>query len=394
MLVVGQRYGSLSSDGISYTEKEYEFAQEIGLPILAFIQDRNTPTTPSERESDPYLQSKLNEFIARVMKGKICDFWINEDDLARRVSISLMKEFVNNPGIGWVRADSVNYGKKPKDTRIQPNIDSFLYEKKLSGLKDLTIKNYELQLNIFSSYFKDKMLSEINTKEIVNFLAYREKAYNINAKTSLDAIRVILKLFFEWLKDQRIIESNPVDSIKPLGKEEAKLVVLEKSEIEEIRNACVLPRERALVELILSTGCRLSEISAMKLGDLNWNQEIINVNSSRYGSRIVMLQNDAKKYLSEYVKSRSDESNYLFITERKPYRPLSNRGIQREISVILARTSINKGVSLSTFRNTFIKNMMENGVPANVVKSLLGHKLYSSTSNTFFKLDIPFTKGG
>ncbi|MEO2073790.1 MAG: DUF4062 domain-containing protein [Bacillus sp. (in: firmicutes)] len=105
VLIVGHRYGSTADEGISYTEKEYDYAREKGVPVLAFIKDRDAATRPSERESDPALQERLVNFVNKAMNSKMCDFWKTEEELASKVSIALMKEFTNNPRVGWVRAD-------------------------------------------------------------------------------------------------------------------------------------------------------------------------------------------------------------------------------------------------------------------------------------------------
>lgn len=105
VLILGQRYGSVTEEGISYTEKEYDYAKEKGIPILAFIMDRDAPTTRSEREQDPVLQEKLDRFVEKAKGNKMCDFWKNPDELASKVIIALSKAFVSHPRIGWVRAD-------------------------------------------------------------------------------------------------------------------------------------------------------------------------------------------------------------------------------------------------------------------------------------------------
>lgn len=389
VLVVGQRYGSLSEDGIGYTEKEYDYAKEKGVPILAFIKDRNCPTTPSERENDPDLQNKLDNFVSKVIDGKLCDFWSNEDELAAKISIALMKSFVDNQRPGWIRGDNV-LGKQSNSAELSLNLNiaNFLLDKKLQGLKDITIKSYEIELSIFNKYFSDSLINEIDTKDIIRYVTHREKNYNINSKNSTERIRVILNTFFGWLVNQDKIKSNPIDAIKSSGKLYNRLETLEEYELKEIRKACKSPRERALIELLLSTGCKLGEIAKIKLSDIDWDQEIININRSDNVSRVVLFNKEAQKYVKCYIESRVHNINYLFTGERKPYKPLSNRGIQREITLIVSRTAIIKNVNASTFRNTFIKGLMEKGVPINVLKSLLGHKAFSSTLNSFWKLSL------
>ncbi len=105
ILLLGHRYGSETSDGISFTEKEYDYATAQGIPVMAFIRERNVPTTPDERDDDPEKLRKLTDFIQKATTNKMCDFWENEDGLATKVAIALPKAFRRKPRLGWVRAD-------------------------------------------------------------------------------------------------------------------------------------------------------------------------------------------------------------------------------------------------------------------------------------------------
>lgn len=111
VIILGNRYGSLAEDGVSYTEKEYDYAKSKGIPIMAFIKDRNIPTSPSERESDPEIIKKLENFIEKAKQNKMCNFWENEDELSAQVTAALYKAFYSTPRIGWIRADTIDTAK-------------------------------------------------------------------------------------------------------------------------------------------------------------------------------------------------------------------------------------------------------------------------------------------
>jgi hypothetical protein len=107
IVIVGHRYGSLTKEGISFTEKEFLYAREKGIPILSFIRERDVPTKPEERESDPQIQTKLDEFIEKAKSNKMCDFWKNEDELGAKVAVAISKYFSKRPRVGWKRSDSI-----------------------------------------------------------------------------------------------------------------------------------------------------------------------------------------------------------------------------------------------------------------------------------------------
>ena len=106
VVIIGHRYGSMTSDGIGYTEKEYDYANEKGIPILAFIRDRDVSTMPSERETSPEAEKKLAAFISKASANKMCDYWGTIDTLITKVAIALPKTFSRKPQIGWVRGNT------------------------------------------------------------------------------------------------------------------------------------------------------------------------------------------------------------------------------------------------------------------------------------------------
>lgn len=105
ILIIGHRYGSVTKEGISYTEKEYEYAKSLGIPIMSFVRNREVATTPDEREDNQSKKKKLDKFINKVTEGKMCEFWEKPEDLINKITIALVKSFSRHQRVGWVRAD-------------------------------------------------------------------------------------------------------------------------------------------------------------------------------------------------------------------------------------------------------------------------------------------------
>ncbi|MFP2351683.1 DUF4062 domain-containing protein [Enterobacter ludwigii] len=105
VIIIGQKYGSISDKGLSYTEMEYDYAKSLGIPVLAFIRNPDVDTKPHERERDPSKIEQLELFIEKAKANKMCDFWNSIDDLATKVAIALPKVMRRIPRIGWVRGD-------------------------------------------------------------------------------------------------------------------------------------------------------------------------------------------------------------------------------------------------------------------------------------------------
>lgn len=104
IVIIGFRYGSLANDGLGYTEKEYDYALEKGVPILTFIKDRTVPSREEERENEPEMMDKLKRFTEKA-KNRISKFWKTSDELAAHISTSLQSEIRRVPRIGWSRID-------------------------------------------------------------------------------------------------------------------------------------------------------------------------------------------------------------------------------------------------------------------------------------------------
>lgn len=111
LLIIGHRYGSLTSEGISYTEKEFQYAKEKGIPIYVFIRDENAKTSPAEREKILESIEKLKRFREEAKTGRTVAFWEKPEDLEKSVILSIAKATQHKPQTGWIRADAVDLGE-------------------------------------------------------------------------------------------------------------------------------------------------------------------------------------------------------------------------------------------------------------------------------------------
>jgi hypothetical protein len=107
ILIIGGRYGSTAPEGISYTEKEYDYARERKIHVLAFVHENPGKIALEKSEIDAGLRAKLDAFRLKVKKGKIVKMWQDAKDLPGLVSLSLSKAIKTHPAVGWVRADKV-----------------------------------------------------------------------------------------------------------------------------------------------------------------------------------------------------------------------------------------------------------------------------------------------
>jgi len=105
VLIIGYRYGSIAEDGIGYTEKEFRYARDKGIPIIAFVKEEGLPITKKDIETLPEMQEKLSKFIESVKDNREVAWWRTKDELCNKVITSLYKEFNENERCGWIRQD-------------------------------------------------------------------------------------------------------------------------------------------------------------------------------------------------------------------------------------------------------------------------------------------------
>lgn len=106
VVIIAGKYGSIAPDGLSYTEKEYDYAVSKGIHVLAFVRNEDV-IEEEKREQATEKKKKLENFKAKVQTGRVVKTWNNKQDLVYSVVISLTQEKASYPAIGWVRANNV-----------------------------------------------------------------------------------------------------------------------------------------------------------------------------------------------------------------------------------------------------------------------------------------------
>lgn len=135
ILIVGGRYGSLTSEGISYTEKEYDYSIKLGIKILAFLHSNPDEIPVGKSDIDPVIREKLRLFRDKVANGRLVKFWNKADELPGLLSLSLSKAIKMFPAIGWVRGN----GDKTSNEQLLEEINEL--RKENESLK-ISLANY------------------------------------------------------------------------------------------------------------------------------------------------------------------------------------------------------------------------------------------------------------
>lgn len=107
VLIVAGRYGSVDPDGVSYTEREFDYAFDKKIPILAFLHEHPETLPQQHCEQDQTGRDRLNNFRMKVKTGRMVRFWDNSDKLCSEAIIAVANATNSTPGFGWVRGDQV-----------------------------------------------------------------------------------------------------------------------------------------------------------------------------------------------------------------------------------------------------------------------------------------------
>lgn len=254
----------------------------------------------------------------------------------------------------------------------------FIGLKRLEGLSEQSLQRYEDELGMFQRYIT-KPVAQIDVNDIRRYFAViqQERHY---AKITINGKLSVLRSFFGTLYKEEIIPKDPTVRLKNMKVDVKNLrEYLTVEELEKVRNVCKDIREKALVEFLYSTGCRVSEVVKTKISSINWNENSLEVHGKGDKYRIVYFSVKCKLYLQEYLLGRSDDNDSLFVGERKPYRSLTKAGIEKLIKRIASRTDIVKSVYPHIFRHSMATHALQRGMDITLIQQLLGHEEINTT---------------
>ncbi|MFS7241391.1 DUF4062 domain-containing protein [Serratia proteamaculans] len=108
LLIIGGRYGSLADDGLSYTEKEFDYAISKGLKVIVLVHENPGHLPVDKSELNPESRGKLTNFITKASDGRLRKTWASVKDLPGLVALSMTKTIKTYPAVGWVRANKLS----------------------------------------------------------------------------------------------------------------------------------------------------------------------------------------------------------------------------------------------------------------------------------------------
>ena len=242
-----------------------------------------------------------------------------------------------------------------------------------------TIKGYRQELERFFDTVH-KSYEKVTANDVRNYLFRRTMESNLK-KSSEEHIRVILNAFFNWIVDQGIMDRNPVRNIDPIKYDKSGRDPIPPIELEWLRLSCLTSREKALIDFLYSTGCRVSECAALNVADIDWRDRSVRIRHGKGDKpRIVCFNAESEVSLRKYLDEKKHPSSALFSKSRAPYDHVSREILEAEVRKVRSRVAnLSVEVVPHALRTTFGTDCAAKGMPVQHVQMLMGHKNINTT---------------
>lgn len=270
-------------------------------------------------------------------------------------------------------------------------LSKFIYYQEVVLNKSFnTVKSYKKDLEQFVDYLiNNEGINDFNEVEVFtfrSFIAYLNLELKVN-KRSINRKLSAIRTFFKYLLENGYIEENKTVYISTPKFEKALPNYLTKDDFDKIRENINLEkilglRDRAIVELLYSSGIRSMELLDLNESMINFSEREIRVIGKGNKERITFFSNTAKKYILEYIERKKKEyKNYtkdiLFVN--KNGEKLDSRSLRRLITNYGKKSNLNKEVTPHVFRHSFATELLNQGVDIRYVQELLGHSSIATT---------------
>lgn len=285
------------------------------------------------------------------------------DEVKQRIVIALDQYEVQKRVTDVVVAD-------PTDN--ENVIKRFMVAKAVAGRSKKTIEQYVRAIRKFAGAVNKKLL-DVVPDDFRAYLAHRMIDDGRQGITLVNE-RSYISTFYDWAVASELINRNPIKLTEPIKIPKIPKKAFTDMECERIRNACKSLKEKALIETLFSTACRVSELVSIKTQDIDGNRIMVRGKGGKYAQ--VYLSSKAVYAIEQYVGSRTDKNPYLFPGVR------INNSTNRSIEKILKRVGERAGVANvhpHRFRRTAATMALRHGMSLEMVSKMLRHERLATT---------------
>ena len=283
------------------------------------------------------------------------------------------------------------------DNLIKNFLDHLRFELLLSKN---TLYSYSRDLKKFKSFLDKKNIKnclEISHEQILIFL---ELLYKSLKESSISRILSSLRTFYKFLVREGMVKRNPFAQIKNPKKPQKIVEILDEDEVRNFLESIPYSKEfelrdRAMFELLYSSGLRVSEIVNLKLCDINFDENLIRFIGKGNKERITPIGKTSMSFLIKYLKyarnkiKKGYENDYVLLN--KNGGKISRQGFWKILKKYAKRINLDKNLYPHIFRHSFATHMLKRGADLRTVQELLGHSDISTTE-IYTNLDKRYIK--
>ena len=259
-----------------------------------------------------------------------------------------------------------------------------------------TILSYHNDLKIYLNFLKEKSVLKVQEKDVQIFL--NQERQDKNSRT-IAHLLTVLNNFYQFLLKNQYLSKNPVEYIELPKLKKTLPTVLSHKEIESLLDIELVTkydyRNKAMLELLYSSGLRVSELVNLTVYDVQLSENIVRIIGKGGKERIVPIDDYATKYLTIYMNEyrpqlmKKQITNDLFLNNLG--KKISRQAMFKIIQQIALKKGIRMHFSPHTLRHSFATHLLENGADLRSIQELLGHssisttQIYTHVSNQFKK---------
>ena len=255
-------------------------------------------------------------------------------------------------------------------------LEIFLSAKRIEGCSEKTLIYYKNTIQQMIDSI-GKSVCTIVTEDLRTYLAEYQKEKQ-SSKVTIDNIRRIFSSFFAWLEDEDYIIKSPVRRIHRIKAASTIKETYTDEQLESMRDNCDNPRDLALIDILASTGMRVGELVLLNRDDISFDERECIVFGKGDKERMVYFDARTKIHLQNYLDSRTDNNDALFVSLKAPYNRMKIGGIELRLREMGKRLNIEK-VHPHKFRRTLATVAIDKGMPIEQLQKLLGHQRIDTT---------------
>lgn len=262
------------------------------------------------------------------------------------------------------------------DNDTQSYLKIFLAAKRVEGCSEKTIRYYDSTIrNVLSAIGRE--VKSVTTDDLRVYLDEYQKRSNAS-KVTIDNIRRILSSFFAWLEDENYIVKSPVRRIHKVKTCKTVKETYSDEALELMRDHCDGIRDLAIIDMLASTGIRVGELVKLNRSDVDFENRECIVLGKGNKQRRVYFDARTKIHLQNYLRSRTDDNEALFVSLQQPYNRLLISGVEIRLRELGRKLDLSK-VHPHKFRRTLATMAIDKGMPIEQVQQLLGHQSVDTT---------------